>query len=421
MGLFDIFKKKQKPEVIAEINDGDNSCSVKEDGSVEMQLNIAGHDMSFNTSVDFLERFSNRKDDPNSCRREPTSDEVKLSTNENSELFFKQFGWEKQREYFNLRERESLAGFNYFVMPKVDYDEAVRLYDKMKEEARKRDFVLSETARLNSVGISLESDNKIDEAIEIYESNIKLGYPARHSYDRLIVLYHKRNDRANEERLLRLAIDKFPNETNYKKKLDKLTGQYNEILPTTVLPHVEIDETLGKRYFAEILKLREFDFYAEKPDDMDTMSYLSLHKEIASNAELSTMNEIRAQLISMLDEAASYEDVGRFDLASDIYEKMIANDCYQTKPYERLMIIYHKAKMYEEEKRVIIKGIKFFEQLKERQKEYVLELASKYGKLEFAKDYIDNGKRIQYYYGVFDLYNPYNITEKWKTRLSKMK
>lgn len=152
MGLFKRFRNKHNSEIVAEIKEGDNSCIIKDDNSVEMKLKLFGQDTTFNTSVDFLERFSQRKDNPESCRREPTDDEVKLSTNDDCELFYKQFGWDKQREYFNLREREALAGFNYFVMPKADYGEAMRLYNNMKEEARKRE----ESFRLLREGLSFE-------------------------------------------------------------------------------------------------------------------------------------------------------------------------------------------------------------------------------------------------------------------------
>lgn len=388
MGIFNIFKKK------------------KENAVVEA-----------NETADFLELFAQRKDNPDSCRREPNDDEIKLSINNNDDFFIKSIGWEKHSQYFRLRERESLAGFNYFVMSKADYDDAL----KVIEENRRRDNILSETARLNNEGIALESEGRIDDAIATYEANVKLGYPARHSYDRLIILYHKQKDKENEERILRTAVDVFPNDANYKKKLDKLTGQYKETLPSMVLPHVETEESIGKKYFDEILNLREFNFYYDKPDDIDTLTYLNMHKEIASREELARMNEIRAQLLSMLDEAAEYESCGRLDLASDVYEKMISNDCYQTKPYERLITIYHKAKLIDEEKRILERGIDFFSNLEAKQRNYVLTLAAKYGKLDFANSCIESGKKIQYYYGVFDLYNPYSITEKWKARLSKMK
>lgn len=385
MGLFGFFKKKQKTIVKAD------------------------------STPDFLEQFSQRKDNHESCRREPHSDEVKVPTD--SDLFLKSIGWEKHNHYFNICEKESLAGFNYFIMSKSDYEEV----QKIVRENENRDFFLNETARLNNEGIALESEDRIDEAVMTYEDNVKLGYPARHSYDRLIVIYHKRDDKENEERILRIAIEKFPNDGSYKKKLDKLTGQYTEILPTHILPYVETDDTIGQHYFAEILNLREFDFYFEKPDDIDTLTYLNMHRDIASNDELSTLNAIRAQFRDMLEEAASFENEGRLDLASDVYEKMIANECYQTKPYERLIIIYHKAKLYDDEKRILERGIDFFTKLEERQRNYVLDIAPKYGKLEFVNSCIESGKRIQYYYGVFDLYNPYGITEKWKARLSKMK
>lgn len=37
---------------------------------------------------------------------------------------------------------------------------------------------LGQTASSNNQGIQLEKENRIEEAIKVYEDNIKLGYPA---------------------------------------------------------------------------------------------------------------------------------------------------------------------------------------------------------------------------------------------------
>jgi hypothetical protein len=58
--------------------------------------------------------------------------------------------------------------------------------------------------------------------------------------------------------------------------------------------------------------------------------------------------------------------------------------------------------------------------LKRRQQEHVIQLATKYGKLDFAKKRINNDEKISYYGGAFELYNPYTIISKWKERLDKI-
>lgn len=77
-----------------------------------------------------------------------------------------------------------------------------------------KDFgnILDECTRNNNKGINLEKDGKIDQAIEVYERNIVLRYPATHSYWRLIKLYRKEKDYNNELRIINIAIDVFMDE-----------------------------------------------------------------------------------------------------------------------------------------------------------------------------------------------------------------
>lgn len=48
-------------------------------------------------------------------------------------------------------------------------------------------------------------------------------------------------------------------------------------------------------------------------------------------------------------------------------------------------------------------------------------LATKYNKRQFYLERVRNKQKIFYYSGVFELYNPFTIIEKWKERLSKIK
>ena len=89
-------------------------------------------------------------------------------------------------------------------------------------------------------------------------------------------------------------------------------------------------------------------------------------------------------------------------------------------PYDRLIKIYSKAKLHEEEIRILKIGIEHFKQLREKRLAYVMHLAHKYHAVEFAQERINNGKKITYYNGLFELYNPFPIVEKWELRLQKL-
>jgi len=78
------------------------------------------------------------------------------------------------------------------------------------------------------------------------------------------------------------------------------------------------------------------------------------------------------------------------------------------------------AGIQDEEKRVLINSLSFFKDLKNKQEDYVIGLAKKYSKLSFAEERILNDKKISYFNGAFELYNPYNIMDKWEVRLKSL-
>lgn len=67
-------------------------------------------------------------------------------------------------------------------------------------------------SRLISMGIDLEKEGMIDEAISVYEKSIMPKLPTKHPYQRLAILYRKRKDYENEIRVLKIAIDVFMKE-----------------------------------------------------------------------------------------------------------------------------------------------------------------------------------------------------------------
>lgn len=341
---------------------------------------------------------------------------VKVSTGINSPLI-RAIEWEKQDLYNSIANKAIMrSGARYIEMPKSDYDAMMRSIADIEE----KNNAIAETARLNNEGMELEKKGNIDEAIKLYEKNISRGYPARHSYDRLLVLYKQCNRTDDEKRIAKLACEMFPGECKYMKRLQIVTGQYQETLPTEAHPQKGNIPTIGKRYWDAVGNVSEFDFYAQLKDGESTLAWIDSHPEIMKQSGLKIISKYRNSFDEMVNEAQSYEDKGRLDLAADIYEKMIAEECFLTKPYERLIAIYHKAKLIQDERRVLSTAIIFLTDLEVRQKNYVLGLADKYGKLDFAKSYISGGKRIQYYMGLFDLYKPYNIVSKWNIRLEKL-
>lgn len=105
-------------------------------------------------------------------------------------------------------------------------------WEKMCKEAekyRRWEMLLNETAELNNKGKQLEEDGDVEGAIAVYEECMKLRYAAFNSYQRLMVLYHRRKDYENEKRVIKIAIEVFERENKcpndvakWKARLERL-------------------------------------------------------------------------------------------------------------------------------------------------------------------------------------------------------
>lgn len=85
--------------------------------------------------------------------------------------------------------------------------EVIFKLDRKLEEYNAEVARLNACAAANDKGTALEKAGDIAQAIEVYESNIAEGcYPAAHSFDRLMILYRKAKDYANEIRVIQQAI-----------------------------------------------------------------------------------------------------------------------------------------------------------------------------------------------------------------------
>lgn len=88
------------------------------------------------------------------------------------------------------------------------------------------------SSRLINIGIDLEKEGMIDEAIKIYEKSIIPKLPLKHPYERLAILYRKKKDYENEIRIIKTAIDVFmkENERRANRTIDEDNSIYNQIM-----------------------------------------------------------------------------------------------------------------------------------------------------------------------------------------------
>lgn len=73
----------------------------------------------------------------------------------------------------------------------------------------KHDFndKLEKTAFLNNQGIAFEKSGDVESAINAYEESIRLGYPATHSFIRLMFLYRRCKKYQDELRVIERGIE----------------------------------------------------------------------------------------------------------------------------------------------------------------------------------------------------------------------
>ena len=111
---------------------------------------------------------------------------------------------------------------------------------KQKQEKEFKEIaqqeVLNENSRLIKLGIDLEKEGMINEAIAVYEKAIIPQLPATHPYDRLMILYRKKKDYDNEIRIIKIAISVFmkENERRAGRAIEDDSSLYNQVMQVTI-------------------------------------------------------------------------------------------------------------------------------------------------------------------------------------------
>lgn len=101
-------------------------------------------------------------------------------------------------------------------IPDQDFKSIIE--EKKNREIREK--ILFETVDNNNKGMAFEKSGDINRAIEAYERNLDIAYPALHSYERLMILYRKEKRYDDEIRVIKKAINDFPIKS-YKTYIDK--------------------------------------------------------------------------------------------------------------------------------------------------------------------------------------------------------
>lgn len=251
-------------------------------------------------------------------------------------------------------------------------------------------------------------------ATAIFEKLIAKGYKDDYPYKALIGIYKRQNDIDNELRILTIALTKLPNRGNshyeYQKRIDRLTSASSQAIPPSKADIPTVKEKHGDIFEELIMRLPEFNFYAEGVKNTDS----------ASTAHIEEVWAIQRYFKKLIQEADLANTRKDYKTAANIYEQIVYENYWMPTPCDKLIKLYSKsAALRDEELRVLEYGIKHFSQLRQKRLDYVKMLAQKYNAVEFLNERLASGGKITYYSGVFELYNPFPIVEKWKERLMK--
>lgn len=174
--------------------DKSSELSVDKDTGKVTGTNDAEIEFPVDTSLEELEEIDRREADPKSCERQPSTDEVTVSVNDDC-IFACPI------DVCNQAADAIMHGYNNIVIPKTMYENAVAERKRLKELFERQ----NRTAELNNIGIKAEKEGRIDDAIAAYEENIAIGHTAYHAYTRLVVIY-KRLGRENDKKRVEQRI-----------------------------------------------------------------------------------------------------------------------------------------------------------------------------------------------------------------------
>ncbi|MHA6248822.1 hypothetical protein ACXYMU_12845 [Pontibacter sp. CAU 1760] len=322
---------------------------------------------------------------------------------------------------------------NKEIEDRQEYKQLRREIEILQEQNRQWEKEFNCTTSARREALQLEKEGKLFEALAIYlnsidkyeNSNQLTIYNYAFDIDRVIVLYGKTKQ---QEKLKAFLEEKVSKHANYNKanawvvRLSKIKSddkvKTTPVNPIDIHPQTASNPTLGKQIDTLKKIMPEFNFYYNMSEGSSTLGYSSkIPYELSKK-----LSEFRQAFEIIKSKAKVAENEGDFKIAIETYEKMIIEECEDVEPYERLIIIYSKLNWRQEEISVLERAIIYFSRLKDKQLEYVNYLAQKYGMIDKAQEYISQNKKIYYYHGAFELYNPHMTRlNKWRKRLEKIK
>lgn len=329
---------------------------------------------------------------------------------------------------YEANKNEKNKKFEKLVHKQKDLIEKNRAFDKLRQPIINR----------NAEGESYEKQGDFEMAMTCYEDSTsyikeKLNELKPHipvfGFNRLMILYRKHNPDLEIPFIKQsiIMLKGVIHEREIKKWEDRLQKLINKSSPKkkTLFSKFEPSQytpnqpTLGEQIEAIKRQYPPFDFYEDRPKETGLAFVNIIHKS-PENTVSKEYFSLRDKFKKIINEGEHFEARQDIEKAIQCYEIAVGEKYTGTKPYERLMVLYRKIKQKDEERRIIKQAINFFKTYRQSQREYILSIANTPYKKSKAMEYINNNKKIFYYGGAFELYNPYPVIEKWEKRLEKL-
>lgn len=142
--------------------------------------------------------------------------------------------WWQLQQYFPIM--DSKTSSDYLAEHLLDESKWITVKATIMEEWEKKLAVYKDdenslqlTASNNNKGIAFEKQGDTASAIEVYEKNLEIGYPASHSYNRLMIIYHREKRYEDEVRVIKKAIVAFSSDVRYNKDVTKWQERLNKL------------------------------------------------------------------------------------------------------------------------------------------------------------------------------------------------
>jgi len=309
------------------------------------------------------------------------------------------------------------------------YDELTQKIEKQKIESAKWGEEFGHTVKYRNRARKLEENKEYEKAVKVYLSSIdycensKKMTISNYAFDieRVIILYGKTKQKEEQKLFLERVISRYPE----YRDITKWEVRLAKLIPNDEIPEdtIQIESGFATSLLNKLKRIKskfpEFNFYYDMPVGMYTLEYLKIKQPVPAGLA-KQFRDAKKEIDNLLETMKAIEHNKEYGKAIAIYEEFVKAKYERKEPYERLMILYRKQKQTEEEISFIKETIRFFKEIKQRNLDEVQRLAKKYNAISIMNSYLEENKRIQYFCGFFDIYNPFSIIVKWESRLEKL-